>query len=94
MPIEFVNVPVEFEVKAQAQFELTVPITVLPNAVISDKPYEFKLCFRGPNGNQFGEQIPLKIRVIEPEVEKNDKTELEMYTLAYKLLGLYVGKNF
>jgi len=28
-----------------------VPISVLPHAVVSDKPYEFKLCFRGPNGN-------------------------------------------
>jgi hypothetical protein len=36
MPIEFVNVPVDFEVKGQATFEMTVPITILPNAVIAD----------------------------------------------------------
>jgi hypothetical protein len=36
MPIEFVNVPIDFEVKAQAEFEIKVPISVLPHAVLSD----------------------------------------------------------
>ena len=61
MPIEFVNVPIDFEVKGQAEFEMKVPISVLPHAVLSEQPYEFKLCFRGPNGNQFGELIPIKL---------------------------------
>jgi hypothetical protein len=66
MPIDFINVPINFEVKGQENFKMAVPITVLPTAFPSDQVYEFMLCFRGPNGNQFGEQIPLKIKIVAP----------------------------
>ncbi len=69
MPIDFINVPVDFEVKGQENFKLTIPITVLSTAFPSDQIYEFVLCFRGPNGNQFGEQIPLKIKIVAPSNE-------------------------
>ena len=90
MPIDFINVPVDFEVRGQENFKLTVPITVLPTAFPSDQIYEFVLCFRGPNGNQFGEQIPLKIKIVAPASEQ---TEIAMYKLAYKLHDLKLGKN-
>ena len=32
MPIDFINVPIDFEVKGQDNFKMTVPITVLSNA--------------------------------------------------------------
>ena len=49
MPIDFINVPVDFEVRGQENFKLTIPITVLPTAFPSEQIYEFVLCFRGPN---------------------------------------------
>ena len=64
MPIEFVSVPVDFEVKGQENFKMAIPISVLSTAFPSDEIYEFVLCFRGPNGNQFGERIPLKIKIV------------------------------
>ena len=91
MPIDFINVPVDFEVKGQENFKLTIPITVLSTAFPSDQIYEFVLCFRGPNGNQFGEQIPLKIKIVAPSNEQN---EVAMVKLAQKLHDLKLGKNF
>lgn len=85
MPIEFVNVPVNFEVKGQENFKMTIPITVLPTARPSDEVYEFVLCFRGPNGNQFGEQIPLKIKIVAASSQLDENAEVEMYRIASKL---------
>lgn len=94
MPIDFINVPINFEVKGQENFKITIPITVLPTAFASDRVYEFILCFRGPNGNQFGEQIPLKIKIVAPATVHDEKVEIEMYKLAYKLHDLKLGKSF
>ena len=91
MPIDFINVPVDFEVKGQENFKLTIPISVLPTAIPSDQIYEFVLCFRGPNGNQFGEQIPLKIKIV---ALTNEQNEVAMIKLAQKLHDLKLGKSF
>jgi len=36
MPIEFINVPINFEVRGQENFKMTIPITVLPHAIPTD----------------------------------------------------------
>ena len=94
MPIDFINVPVDFEVKGQENFKLTIPISVLPTACPSDEVYEFVLCFRGPNGNQFGEQIPVKIKIVAPSAQMDENAEIEMYRIAYKLHDQKLGKSF
>ena len=59
--------------------------------MIPDKTeYDIVLCFRGPNGNQFGEAIPMKIKVVSSE-----KDEMEFYKLAIKLHEvLKLGQSF
>jgi len=41
--------------------------------------HEITLRFRGPNGNQFGEPIPMKIMVVK------ERNEIEFYKMAIKL---------
>lgn len=94
MPIDFINVPIDFEVKGQENFKISIPITVLQTAFPSDQVYEFVLCFRGPNGNQFGEQITLKIKIVAPQSPLDENAEIEMYRIAYKLHDLKLGKSF
>lgn len=61
----------------------------------SDKEYEFVLSFRGPNGNQFGETIPMKIKVVPNQTVISEKDEIGFYKLAIKLHDvLKLGKNF
>lgn len=76
------------------------------HVLASDKVHEVTLTFRGPNGNSFGEQIPLKMQVLagsmedqimqeqkmESSVKKLD--EISQYKIAIKLLeNLKLGKN-
>lgn len=70
MPIELVNLPVEQQVGAMETFKMTVPITVNEDAQAG--LFEFKLRFRGPKGGEFGEAIPVKLRIAaaeKPEVK-------------------------
>ncbi len=60
-----------------------MPIKVLDFKIPDKTEYEFSLCFRGPNGNQFGEPIPMKIKVVPNQSEEKD--EIEFYKLAIKL---------
>lgn len=94
MPIEFINVPINFEVRGQENFKMTIPITVLPHAIPTDEVYEFVLCFRGPNGNQFGEKIPLKIKIVGADSRLDEDIEVEMYRIASKLHDQKLGKGF
>jgi hypothetical protein len=65
MPIEIVHVPMDdFDVKAMENFTVTIPIQVVDNAFPSDQVFAFTLRFRGPHGSEFGEPIPLKLKVI------------------------------
>lgn len=93
MPIELINVPVDQKVDANQTYKITVPICVLESAKPTDGLYEFSLRFRGPKGSEFGDAIPLKLRisapaqpmpeVIQPEPVK--KSHLELVKLAVKL---------
>jgi|DEB19_MinimDraft_2_1074335.scaffolds.fasta_scaffold57591_2 hypothetical protein len=83
LPIEVVNVPINFDVKGHETFKIQVPIKVLDIMIPDKTEYEFSLCFRGPNGNQFGEPIPMKIKVVPNQSEEKD--EIEFYKLAIKL---------
>ena len=66
MPIEIVHLPIDMiEVKGMETFDLSVPIQVAENAIVSDHIFEFTLRFRGPKGGEFGEKIPLKIKVVD-----------------------------
>ena len=69
LPIEMINVPVDFEVRGKATFKMQVPLKVHDHAVASDTVQEIKIAFRGPGGHQFGEVITLKLKVIKPSDE-------------------------
>jgi len=93
MPIELINVPVDEKVEANQVYKITVPICVLDSAKPTDGLYEFSLRFRGPKGSEFGEPIPLKLRITAPtqqvpeviEPEPVQKSHLELVKLAVKL---------
>ena len=102
LPIEVVNVPITFEVKGQDSFKLSVPIKVHEHALVSEEPFEFSLVFRGPNGNKFGDLIPMKIKIVEvgsqeenKQVEVKSLSEIEVLKLAIKLHeGIQNGQSF
>ena len=95
LPIEVVNIPIDFEVKGQETFKIQVAIKIHDHVFASDKEYEFVLCFKGPNGGQFGEPIPLKIKVFPNSDPVSEKDEIEFYRIAIKLHDLLkLGKNF
>ena len=55
MPIEVVHMPIDMiDVKAMETFDLSVPIQIAENAIVSDKVFEVLLRFRGPKGGEFG----------------------------------------
>ena len=91
MPIEMVYQPIHFEVKGQQTFKLTVPITIKETAEINNPIFDFVLCFRGPNGNQFGDQIALKLQV---RSERPQMSEVQLTKLAIKLYDSKVGKSY
>jgi ribosome assembly protein YihI (activator of Der GTPase) len=65
MPIEVVHIQIDKKVEAMENLKLEVPITVADNANATGEVFECKLRFRGPKGGEFGEPIPLKIKVVE-----------------------------
>lgn len=71
-----------------------MPIQVTERALVSDQVYEFVLCFRGPNGNPFGDLIPLKLKVTNGVARPSYRTEVEMNKLAIKLYENKVGKSY
>jgi uncharacterized CHY-type Zn-finger protein len=102
MPIEVVNVPVDSKVDAMETLKMSVPITVAENAFITDQVFEFKLRFRGPHGNEFGEPIPLKLKVVDfkkPAVVEKPApvkmSQVELVKLAVKLFDVQkLGQTF
>lgn len=91
MPIELVHQPIDFEVKGLQTFKLTVPITIKSTAQVNGSVFDFVLCFRGPNGNQFGDQISMKLKV---EAEKARMSEVQLTKLAIKLYDSKIGKSY
>jgi hypothetical protein len=81
LPIEMINLPVTDFVPGQSNIKLTVPIKIHDHALFSDKVHEIKLAMRGPGGNQFGNVITLKLKVVETEFQD----ELLVFKLAMKL---------
>lgn len=105
MPIEVVHLPIDMiDVKGMDTFDLSVPIQVADNAIVTDHVFEVKLRFRGPKGGEFGEPIPIKIKVVsqlkpEPETAKVQepvqKSQVELVKLAVKLYDVNkLGKTF
>jgi hypothetical protein len=98
LPIEVVNVPIDFEVKGQETFKLSLPIKVHEHSIPSDEVIEFTLAFRGPNGNKFGEMIPIKLKIVPQTKEETmapQLSEIEILKLAIKLHeGLNNGQSF
>jgi hypothetical protein len=101
LPIEVVNVPITFKTEAMETFKMNVPIKIHESAVASDDVHKFALTFRGPNGNQFGEVINLKLRVVpqQMQAETTDEpktlSEIETLKLAIKLHeSLNSGQSF
>ena len=66
MPVELVNVPINFAVGGQQKFQLSVPLKVHDHFVADGKVHDINLSFRGPHGNTFGERITFKVRVAAP----------------------------
>jgi len=77
-------------------FVLEVPIQIIDSAIISDKVYDFSLRFRGPKGGEFGEPIPMKIKVVAPKASPEKiKNQVELVKLAVKLFDvLKLGKSY
>lgn len=82
MPIELVNVPINFAVAGQQKFQLSVPLKVHDHFVADGKIHDINLSFRGPHGNTFGERITFKVRVAAPFKQID---EMELFQLALKL---------
>jgi len=108
LPIELVNVPVDQKVEANQCLAVTVPITVLESAKPSDEVLDYKLRFRGPKGGEIGEPIPIKVKIVAPEVPKVEapakeekveepvqKSHLELVKIAVKLFDTEkLGQTF
>merc|ERR1719454_93420 len=100
MPIEVVNMPIDEKVEAQETFKLTVPITVVDDAIAGDHVFDFKLRFRGPKGGEIGHPIPMKIKVVAPQIKEEPKkvepkSHLELVKLAVKLFDTdKLGQTF
>ena len=106
MPIEVVHLPVDQELKSFEVLKMSVPITVCANAFPSDEPFKCTLRFRGPKGNEFGQPIPISIKIVSKlsaessaQTQKNTSTEpmsqIELVKLAVKLFDtMKLGSNF
>lgn len=69
--------------------KVCVPLTILPTVIADDnKVHTINLTFRGPNGNAFGEVIPIQVKVSLPKAQVD---ELEIYKLAIKLHEMNLG---
>lgn len=106
LPCDPIYMPVDAPLKPMESVKLTVPIQVHGHAIASDKVFDLSLTFRGPNGNSFGEPIPLKLKVNvgngEPIFKAEQKPvetvkeidEISQYKMAIKLLdNLKLGKD-
>lgn len=82
MPIEMVNIPINFQVDGQEKFKLNVPLKAHEHLLPDGKVHEVHLAFRGPHGNTFGERITFKVRTNAPAQQIDEMT---LYTLALKL---------
>lgn len=107
LPCEPVYMPLDAPLKPMESIKMQVPISVHGHAIASDKAHDLTLCFRGPNGNSFGEHIDLKLKInvgagqsVMMETEQPAQTkakeldEISQYKLAIKLLdNLKLGKD-
>lgn len=106
MPCEPVYVCMDKPLKPMETVKLQVPVQIHGHALESDKVHDLTLTFRGPNGNAFGEAIPLKIQVFAgsadeqmmhdqmPVATEVKLDEISQYKLAIKLLeNLKLGKD-
>jgi hypothetical protein len=93
MPIEVVHLPIDQELKSFEVLKMSVPITVCADAFPSDEPFQCTLRFRGPKGNEFGQPIPISIKIVsklsEPAQKEAEHTkpmsQIELVKLAVKL---------
>lgn len=105
LPCEPIYVQMDKQLKPMETIKLEVPIQINGHALASDDIHEVTLSFRGPNGNQFGEKIPLKMQVFagsfDDQVMKEEPVqapvvldEISQYKMAIKLLeNLKLGKD-
>lgn len=106
IPCEPIYVQMDKQLKPMEAIKLEVPIQINGHALASDEIHEVTLSFRGPNGNQFGEKIPLKMQVLagsfDDQVMKEEPVqapvvqmdEISQYKMAIKLLeNLKLGKD-
>lgn len=92
--VELVHQPIDFQVKGQETFRLTVPIQILAQAQISDLVHDLNLTFRGPNGNPFGDLIPLQFRIVDRDPANPDLNEVQLTKLAIKLYEQKIAKSY
>ncbi len=92
LPIDVVHQQIEQDVKAMETVKFTVMIKIADNAFASENVISVILRFRGPSGGEFGEPIPLKLKIVKPPVQL---TEVELVRIAAKLFyEAKLGQSF
>ena len=97
MFIELIQQPIDFEVKGQETLKLTVPIQITAQAQVSPKIHDLALVFRGPNGNSFGDLIPIQFKIVDDSGQQQpvqQVSEVQLTKLAIKLYDMKVGKSY
>lgn len=61
--LDEVSLPIDWNIPAGSKFKVCIPIKIKEAAKVGDQVYEAKFTFHGRKGNQFGDAIPIKIKV-------------------------------
>lgn len=78
--LEEVILPIDFEVKENTTFKLSIPIKVRDAAIATQQPMEASFGFVGRKGKPFGEKINIKFTVMRPfNEEEFYKTALNLF---------------
>ena len=56
--------------------------------------HDLNLTFRGPNGNPFGDLIPLQFRIVDKDPANPELNEVELTKLAIKLYEQKIAKSY
>lgn len=69
--LDEVSLPVDWAVPEKSKFKVCIPIKIKDCAKSGEQVYEANFTFHGGRGMQFGDTIPLKIKVMReiPEIE-------------------------
>lgn len=83
--------PIDFEVKGQETFKLSVPLQIAPDAPCSERVFTALLSFKGPGGSSFGDLISLRYQVVRSAQDHSLVAEIRRTKLAIKLFEMKLG---